>query len=216
MTEWRFDERSNVELDRVIEARRTIRSFTERVPPRDHVEKIIRAGLLAPFASVAVEGCENFRLFFVMEKGSAAFAEAAKIIRARTVAAFEAMKQNLPDGANLPAFAGRLQAIADGGELGFESAPYFVVIAERRGFPPVEARSLAHVLENMWLKATALGIGLRLISATGQQSDDPEFCGLLGISPGEFGLDGCALGYPTEVPEPTRRPNFEDVVSWLD
>ena len=67
----------------------------------------------------------------------------------------------------------------------------------------------------MWLKATALGIGLRLISAAGNQSNDPEFCGLLGIAPGEFGLDACALGYPKEVPPPTRRPAYADVVTWL-
>lgn len=216
MAEWNFDERCNEELDRVIEARRTIRAFKDDMPPREHIEEILKAGLLAPFAAVAVEECANFRLFFVMEKGSAAVAEAARILRARTIAGLEAMKQNLPEGMAPPPFASRLQAIADGAEMGFESAPYFVVVAEKRGFPPVESRSLAHVLENMWLKATALGIGLRLISATGNQSNDPEFCGLVGLAPGEFGLDGCALGYPKEVPPPTRRPEYGDVVTWLD
>ncbi|MFH1150350.1 MAG: nitroreductase family protein [Actinomycetota bacterium] len=216
MVVWDFDEECNRQLDRVIEARRTIRAFTEEVPPRGKVEEILKAGLLAPFAAVAVEGCEDFRRFFVMERGSAARAEAVKIVRARVIAGFEAMKANLPEGVALPAFAGRLQAVADGGEIGFESAPYYVVIAEKRGIPPAEQESLAHVLENMWLKATALGIGMRLISATARLAEDAEFCGLLGLAPGTFGLDGCALGYPVEVPPPTRRPEFATVVTWLD
>ena len=39
----------------------------------------------------------------------------------------------------------------------------------REGFPPVESRSLAHVLENIWPKAVALGLGFCLISATSQR-----------------------------------------------
>ncbi|MGD0953085.1 MAG: hypothetical protein ABR985_11955 [Methanotrichaceae archaeon] len=34
-----------------------------------------------------------------------------------------------------------------------------MVVAERKSFPPVEQQSLAHCLQNMWLKATALGLG---------------------------------------------------------
>ncbi len=47
---------------------------------------------------------------------------------------------------------------------GIGSAPYFIVGAEKKGFPAVEQQFLAHCLENMWLKATALGLGFQLVS----------------------------------------------------
>ncbi len=49
--------------------------------------------------------------------------------------------------------------IGDKGIPGVSTAPYFIIIAELRGIPPAEQESLAHVLENMWLKTTALNLG---------------------------------------------------------
>jgi len=50
--------------------------------------------------------------------------------------------------------------------------PYYIVVAERSGIPPAEQQSLAHCLENMWLKATALGLGFQLVSVTAQMGRD--------------------------------------------
>lgn len=75
---------------------------------------------------------------------------------------------------------------------GIGTAPYFIVVAEKKGFPAVEQQSLAHCLENMWLKATALDLGFQLVSATAQMADNPSFCEILGIYPGEWALNGCA------------------------
>ena len=134
--------------------------------------------------------------------------EAANIIKTGIVAVLKAMLDNMPEGSEPPPFAMRLKSVAEGGEIGFESAPYFVVAAEKKGIPPAELQSLAHVMENMWLKATALGMGFRLISAVSQQSDNPEFCKLLGLTQGEFALVGCALGYATEWPPATEGSTF--------
>jgi len=76
-------------------------------------------------------------------------------------------------------------------------APYYIVVAEQRGIPPVEHLSLAHCFQNMWLKAAALGLGLQLLSITQQLDTDKEFCDLIKIPIGEFVLDGCLLGYLT-------------------
>ena len=46
----------------------------------------------------------------------------------------------------------RLEMIANKGIPGLRTAPYFIVVAEIRGIPPAELQSLAHVVENMWLK----------------------------------------------------------------
>jgi nitroreductase len=211
-----LDTELNRQLDKVIAERRTIRSFADDAPPKEHVEQVLRAGLLAPYASVAVGNYRLFRRFFVMEKGGKTVVEAANIMKTGIIAAVKAMLDNMPEGAEPPPFAMRLKSVAEGGEIGFESAPYFVVAAEKKGIPPAELQSLAHVMENMWLKASALGMGFRLISAVSQQSDNPDFCKLLGLTPGEFALVGCALGYATEWPPATDRPPLDEITTWLD
>jgi nitroreductase len=114
-------------------------------------------------------------------------------------------------------FAKRLGMIKKMGKVpGIGSAPYFIVVAEKKGFPAVEQQSLAHCLENMWLKATALGLGFQLVSATAQMDDNPEFSALLGINPGEWTLNGCAIGYSAEELTSSVRPPVEEVTSWLE
>ena len=211
-----IDTELNRQLDKVIAERRTVRSFDVETPPKEHVEQVLRAGLLAPYAAAAVGNYRLFRRFFVMEKGGKTVREAASIMKAAVIAALKAILDNTPEGSEPPPFAARLKSVAEGGEIGFESAPYFVVAAEKKGIPPVELESLAHVMENMWLKATALGMGFRLISAASRHSEDPEFCKLLGLTPGEFALVGCALGYATEWPPATDRPPLDEITTWLD
>ena len=62
--------------------------------------------------------------------------------------------------------AKRLEAISKDGVPGVGTARYFIVVVERKGFPPVEQQSLAHCLQNMSLKANALDLGFYLVSAT--------------------------------------------------
>ena len=114
-------------------------------------------------------------------------------------------------------FVQNLKRIGQQSVPGVGSAPYFVVVGERKGMPPIAAQSLSYCLQNMWLKATSLGIGLQLVSATMQMDSDPEFCGLLAIPAGEYALDGCALGYPANGYEPpsTAYPTLAESVRWL-
>jgi nitroreductase len=113
-------------------------------------------------------------------------------------------------------FVRRLSMIQGAGIVpGIGTAPYYIVVAERRGFPPVELQSLAHCLENMWLKATALGLAFQIVSVTSEMSSDPAFCAILGTPPGEWALMGCAVGYPADELSPSIRPPVEDVTVWL-
>ena len=113
-------------------------------------------------------------------------------------------------------FVRRLSLFRDTGVIpGIGTAPYYIVVAERRCYPPVEQQSLAHCLENMWLKATALGLGFQLVSVTSQMSSDPLFCAVLRIRPGAWELAGCAVGYPADELSPSIRPPVEDVTAWL-
>jgi nitroreductase len=215
-----IDSRGNEFLDRVIEDRRTIRVFTAATPPRKEIEAVIKAGLLAPYSPMSVGDEEVFRRFFVMEAGSRARAAAVEMVKARVVASAKALGEAVEAdpgfGRVARPFLERISSVASGGELGLESPPYYIVVAEKKGFPPVEQHSLAHCLENMWLKATALGLGFRLISATAQMADDEGFCRLLGLPGGEFGIDGCVVGYAAGEFPPARRPTFGQAVKWLD
>jgi len=209
----------NAELDRVIRERRTVRAFAGGELSRETVEQVLEAGRLAPYASIAVEG-PLFRRFVVMPAGSKAVKRAEEIIRAASTARLGMMKARMAEDEafrkQAEKYAGRIEALSAGGDVGFSGVGCYIVAAEMRGFPPVEERSLAHVMQNMWLKAAALGLGFRLLSVTTMMADNEEFVALLGLERGKYALDGCVIGYPKIVPPPPERAGLGDIVTWLD
>ena len=200
-------------LDVIIRSRHSVRAFSSAPPSREAVEAIIQAGLLAPFGALAVAGKPDFRKVFVIRKSSASMEAVANILKNRMAKQADELEKKV---GSVP-FVQNLKRIGQQGVPGVGSAPYFVVIGERKGMPPVAAQSLSYCLQNMWLKATSLGIGLQLISATMQMDSDPDFCRLLGIPAGEYALDGCALGYPADKYQPpsVEYPTLTKSVSWL-
>ncbi len=215
-------DQKKIMLDEVISDRRTHRKFKQEFPPENDINSIINAGLHAPFAAAAVGNTEDyFRRFFILKRDSKSMTTAASLIfeEVATMASnLGIAMENDPElRKQAIGFANRLAMIKKMGKVpGVGSAPYFIVVAEKKGFPAVEQQSLAHCLENMWLKATALGLGFQLVSATAQMDDNPEFCALLGINPGEWALNGCAIGYPAEELTPSIRPPVEEVTCWLE
>jgi nitroreductase len=218
-----FDASSVKPLDEIINARRTYRMFRQDAPPEEYIRGIIQAGLAAPFAAAALGGNGNdyFRQFFVFSRDSRGLVIAGGLLLEKVHMMAEqleaAMKDNPGLRSSAESFAKRLGMIRKTAIVpGVGTAPYYIVVAERRGFPPVEQQSLAHCLENMWLKATALNLGFQLVSVTGQMGSDPEFCRLLGITPGVFELNGCAIGYFQEQLPPSIRPPADQVTSWME
>ena len=146
---------------------------------------------------------------------------AIPLVMAQVQAMAEGLEQEMAKNPRLRAqagtFAQRLAMIRTRGMVpGIGTAPYYLIVAERKGFPPVELQSLAHCMENMWLKATALDLGFQLVSVTSQMSSNPEFCKILGIPVGEWELMGCAVGYPLDELSPSIRPPVEDLTRWLE
>jgi nitroreductase len=211
----------NVVLDQVLAERRSHRKFRPEFCGEDEIRRILHAGLLAPFAAAAVgDSHDYFRRFFVLKKGSAGMNAAIPLVMAQVKKLSADLDNAMHNDPSLRAkaagFVRRLSMIQSAGIVpGIGTAPYYIVVAERRGFPPVELQSLAHCLENMWLKATALGLGFQLVSVTSQMSSDPAFCAILGIPPGSWELMGCAVGYPADELSPSIRPPVEDVTVWL-
>jgi nitroreductase len=215
-------DQQNIILDKILVERRSHRQFKQEFPPEEDIRGIIHAGLHAPFAAASMGGTENyFRRFFVLKKGSKSLRATASLLFEEVMATasnLELAMENDPElRTQARGFANRLTMIKKMGQVpGVGTAPYFTVVAERKGFPPVEQQALAHCLENMWLKATALGLGFHLVSITAQMADNPAFCTLLGISPGEWALMGCAIGYPVKELPSSIRPSVDEVTRWLE
>jgi nitroreductase len=67
----------------------------------------------------------------------------------------------------------------------------------------------------MWLKATALGIGLRLMSVIETLTESEDFCRLLGFNLGEYAFTGCIIGYADQNPAAATRPQDREITKWL-
>ena len=209
----------NIAFDEIIRNRRSIRFFKDETPPKELVEEIIEAGLFAPYAAQAVGEEEYFRKFIVIPKDSPKIKEIGEITKNKLKIMSRGLKEQMKTNPDLKekgsSFLKRLELFADKGVLGIGTAPYYIVVAEMKGFPPVEQQSIAHCLQNMWLKATALNLGFHLVSATAQMGEDEEFCKILGINPGEFEINGCAVGYPNEFPGEASRPETKAAIRWI-
>jgi nitroreductase len=216
-----FDERNRY-LDMILAERRSYRLFMPDFPPEEQIHRILHAGLLAPFAAAAVGTSKDyFRRFFVIKNGSVSMRAVRPLVLARVNIMAEELETAMAQDPRLreqaAGFARRLEMFRKKGMVpGIGTAPYYIVVAERKGFPPVELQSLAHCMENMWLKATALDLGFQLVSATSQMSSDKEFCKILGIPAGEWELMGCAMGFPDDELSPSIRPPVEDLTRWLE
>ncbi len=206
-------------LDEIIESRRSIRAFKNDIPPKDAIKAIIRAGLFAPYAGAALDQGE-FRRFVVIQNGGTTMAKVGALMQRQIKAIYNnislEMERDPAMKSRAQNFARRLEAVSKEDLPGVGTAPYFIVVAERKGFPPVEHWSLAHCLQNMWLKATALDLGFHLVSVTAEMAKDKEFCDLIGVPFGEFEINGCAVGYPLKKLPPAERQDVDEVTSWLD
>ena len=200
-------------LDIIIKSRHSVRAFSSSPPSQEAIEAIIQAGLLAPFAALAVAGKPDFRKVFVIRNSSAAMKTVADILKNKMAKFTDELEKKVGP---VP-FVQNLKRIGQQGVSGVGNAPYYVVVGEKKGTPPVAAQSLSYCLQNMWLKATSLRIGFQLVSATMQAESDPDFCRILNIPCGEYALDGCALGYPADKYQPpsVEYPSLTKSVSWL-
>ena len=219
MGERDFNEEYNRIIDDIIKSRRSIRSFKEEIPPEEDIKEIINAGMLAPYATLLVDSKEDFRRFFVIKKGQTRN-EIANIMHNQVKAVYGGIKaeaeKNPQMKAKVQVLLDTLKSRAENGIPNMEDAPYFIVVAETKGPMPVEMQSIAHCLENMWLKATALGLGFELVSATEQIATNEEFCKILGVPPKKYGLNGCLIGYPTTIPPSSHHPDPEQSTEWID
>jgi nitroreductase len=109
----------------------------------------------------------------------------------------------------------RLKVVSQSGFPGMTEVPCFIVVAELKGIPTAEKQSLAHVMQNMWLKATALGLGFQLISMIESLTENQEFSKLLKLPFGEFAYNGCIIGFAAQEPVARKAISEDRVITWL-
>ena len=206
-------------LDQAILNRRSIRQFSDEIPSENIIEAVIDAGRLAPFAAASSLN-KYARKFIVVSRRNPVLMELAEVVKQHAREAFEELSKQIdavPElGVKAKTFLGRLEMTMTRGPLGIGSAPYYIVVAEPKGIPDAQMQSIAHCMENMWLKATDLGLGFHLVSITGQMGDNPDFCNLIDLPVGMYKIDGCAIGYPAfELPPRPEYPSISEITTWF-
>jgi nitroreductase len=206
----------SVLFDEVLKARRSVRSFSSKPINKESINEIIKAGFIAPFAAIPAAGKNDFRKAFIFHVDSDTTRLAKTIIESRLITFSSEMER-------LYGPSPYVLAIKKAAQVPFErilaNAPYLVIVGERKGIPDNASESLSYCIENMWLKATSLKIGFRLLALISQLQlqDDNSFCQLLGVNKEEFTFEGFCIGYPSDSFElqPVNYPDFENNVFWL-
>ncbi|NTV90119.1 MAG: nitroreductase family protein [Clostridiales bacterium] len=197
-----FSVKDNQLLDRILSERHTTRSFKDVAPDKELIEEVLNAGMISPYASISSNDIEIFRHFYVIPKGNPLLEKINSLISSQTsedLEQFNRLQQSDPLIKKYGEGYGRMLAnVSKNGLPGFVDVPCLIIAAEWRGARKAEKQSLAHAMQNMWLKATALNLGFQLVSPIESMTWNQEFNGIFGYEPGLYGFHGCVLGYPTE------------------
>jgi nitroreductase len=205
-------------LKKILEKRRSVRTFTDEIPDKSDIEKVVYAGILAPFAAAAVGDSGDFRKFVVVKGTSPKLKVISELFKKGATNMLGEMRAGFA-GKSLPPFAIRLEITAANGLPGLGKAPYYIIAFEQKGIPPAERQSLAHVMENMWLRATSLALGFWLISMFDRMAGEKEFFDALGMEPNRYAVSGCAIGVPEKSPGPNKYSLLKDLsgfIKWAD
>ncbi|WP_154666426.1 nitroreductase family protein [Anaeromassilibacillus senegalensis] len=187
--------------------RRSIRKYRGDAIPKDTVEQILRAGMLAPSSKnrqpwkfVVAGGKAKEEALFAMREG---------LLREKREAILPGSKQHL-GGAEYT-----LQIMQQAPVVVFVVSPlgqdlFRPLTAEERIYEICNAQSVGAAMENMTLEATELGLGSLWICDT--YFAYPELCSWLHME-GEL-LAAMALGAADETPPPRPRKQLTEIVDW--
>lgn len=212
-----FTETENMAFDAILKKRRICRRFNDQVPSREDVEAVVTAGRLAPYASISSGDVDVFRHFYVIFKDNPLLDQIEQLIKDQTVIDLSILREEMAEDDFLRTYGKGLENmwsnVAAHGLPVFPNPPCLIVIAEWRGARRAERQSLAHTIQNMWLKATALNLDFNMISPLESMWDNEDFCKLFDLPPGKYGFHGCIVGYRQE--ETLSSKPISDQVHWL-
>lgn len=186
---WSFDAATVVALHAVLAARRDVRRFRPDEVPPDVVRQVLMAGHQAP----SVGHSQPWRFVVVRDQ------------RTRDRAALMADRERLRQAEMLT--EERRSRLLDLQLEGIREAPVGVVVAcdrrvpaagvlGRASFADADIWSCACAIENMWLAARAVGLGLGWVTLFQPE----ELAGLLSLPQGIETLGWLCIGWPDERP----------------
>ncbi len=125
--------------------RRSTRRYSEAVPDKELIEKVIEAGRYAP------SGANNQTTHFIVFTDKGVLKDMAELVQA------EFAKMELTDDMYI-SLKGSITASRKGNYVFHYGAPVFIVVANKKGYGNAMADS-ACALENMMIAANALDLG---------------------------------------------------------
>lgn len=211
---------SHKSVEEVIRQRRSTRSFSKEIPPQEDLKKIVESAVYAPYGGATGIPLNELRKIFVFRQHTEPMTQVQEIMLAQLRKNAKKIKRVLTFlpflRKKMQAFSHKLNGMAKGGIPALNHGAYFLVIAEKKGFPPIEKQSMAHAMENMWLTATDLGLGFQLVSATSTLTKNEDFLKLLGLKKGEYDFDGCVIGYPKSTADRSKEFDTDSFVTWFE
>lgn len=197
-------------LKEILTERRSVRRFAPEPVPEELIREVLDAGRLAPSPT-------NTQPWYFLVLSGADTSRAARIMARRT------------QGVSVPGF----QAIAADAVRILEEAPHVITVwnagrlsrrlrklkgligpSYYRGYERAERDGIACAVENMWLMAQALGLGMVWIMTDASMARRFR---------AEFKMEAtiaalCPIGLPApdEPPERTGRKPLEDIARFLD
>jgi nitroreductase len=210
----------NKTFEQVVKSRRSVRSFSDKSPDINDIKDIAESALFAPYVGAAGIPFDEIRRIFILKKGT----EKMNMAKRRLISQVKKNSRRMKTimfllpfmRKKMNTFAARLEMISKKGMPSLDEAAYYIIVAEKKGFPPAEKQSIAHAMENMWLFATRRGLGFQLLSATGAMSKNSSFLELLGLPKGKFEIDGCLIGIPKNNSESEKVIDLEKNITWMN
>lgn len=192
-----------------IQSRRSIRRYKQTPIPREMVEAVLQAGILAPSSKnrqpwrfVVVSGTSKQAMLKAMETGLAR--EQVHPLLPESSRYLEGARHTLEIMRQAPVTVFVVNPLGQD----FSRA----LNPEERVYEICNAQSVGAAVENMCLAATELGLGSLWICDT--YFAYQELCTFLGVE-GEL-FAALALGYPEEAPAARPRKPLSEVVEWRD
>ncbi len=214
-----FTDQDNRSLDRIISVRRSVRKFKDELPPKNLIEQVVEAGVKAPYAGISALDVEVFRHIFVLNRESSLLPEVDRLIKEQSRIDLTGLDSEIASDPFIRNHSDLLHkiwsSVAEKGIPGFLDAPYLIVAAEWAGARQAQRQSLSHLMQNMWLKATALELGFMLVSPVESMTSNREFCRLFDLPEDRYGFHACVLGYPEKPLDQYKPPSAGTRVQWL-
>lgn len=213
-----FTSNDTAVIDSVLDARYTCRSFSDKVPSKEEIEAVIHAGAISPFASIAAKEVTPFRHFFVFTKGDERLETINRLYREQSAADLANLQIEKETDEFLKNNSESLEKLwgtaSVRGANVFPDPPCYIVVAEWRGARRAERQSLAHLMQNMWIKATSMNMAFNVISVTESMVNNKEFCDIFGLPVGMYGFHACVLGWDKNPAQPNTH-HCSSEITWM-